>query len=201
MPENQNEPTFGHEVVNEALNKAVYLPAYAVSKKVGMSSYILSKLTSSLHVVYRSTDRRVNLGLNLKFEVKKQKVLGYTRKTDSGWEYSEKAVGLLQAYKQLFPDFIAGLEKNQRQDIYIAEEMYPQGDSVGSIKKIEEWLKKSKIKELERVDLEAMQLDKVMRIFLVLGSWFLVLGSWFIMRKQFRCNHCMLTSCVIPYVI
>lgn len=141
--------------------KSVYLPSFVVNKKVGISSLILSKLTSSLHVVYRSTDRRVNLGLNLKFEGKKQKVLGYTRKTDSGWEFSQKAVELLQEYKTLFPEFIAGLERRAREDFYIAEELYPGGNSTEMIKKIEDWLKKSRVRDFERVDLDAEQLDKV----------------------------------------
>lgn len=137
------------------------MPSFVVNKKVGISGLILSKLTSSLHVVYRSTDRRVNLGLNLKFEGKKQKVLGYTRKTDSGWEFSQKAVALLQEYKQLFPEFIEGLERKARSDFYIAEELYPNGDSTAKIKAIEDWLKKSKVRDFERVDVDAQQLDKV----------------------------------------
>lgn len=44
-------------------------------------------------------DSKINLGLNLKFEAKSQKVLGYTQKTDSGWEYSERAVQLIEEYK------------------------------------------------------------------------------------------------------
>ncbi|KAG0260553.1 hypothetical protein BG011_001826 [Mortierella polycephala] len=156
----QGEPTFGHEIVKEALSSTVYMPSFIVNKKVGISGLILSKLTSSLHVVYRATDRRVNLGLNLKFEGKKQKVLGYTRKTDSGWEFSQKAVALLQEYKELFPEFIDGLEKKARSDFYIAEELYPNGDSTAKIRQVEEWLKKSKVKEFERVDLDAQQLDK-----------------------------------------
>ncbi|KAK5821234.1 exoribonuclease [Linnemannia elongata] len=158
--EHKGEPTFGHEIVKEALSGSIYQPSFVVNKKVGISALILSKLTSSLHVVYRSTDRRINLGLNLKFEGKKQKVLGYTRKTDSGWEFSQKAIALLQEYKKLFPEFIDGLEKRARSDFYIAEELYPNGDSVEKIKRIEDWLKKSKVKDFERVDLDAEQLDK-----------------------------------------
>ncbi|KAG0306431.1 5'-3' exoribonuclease 1 [Dissophora globulifera] len=161
IPSDQKgEPNFGHEVVKQSLANTVYLPVFVVSKKVGMSTIILSKLTSSLHVVYRSTDRRVNLGLNLKFEGKRQKVLGYTRKADNGWEFSQKAVALLQEYKQLFPEFIEGLERNARADFFIAEEMYPTGDSTERIKGIEEWLKRSKVKDFERVDVDAQQLDK-----------------------------------------
>ncbi|KAG0217461.1 5'-3' exoribonuclease 1 [Mortierella sp. NVP41] len=158
--EQKGEPTFGHEIVKEALSGAVYQPSFVVNKKVGISALILSKLTSSLHVVYRSTDRRINLGLNLKFEGKKQKVLGYTRKTDSGWEFSQKAIALLQEYKRLFPEFIDGLERRARSDFYMAEELYPNGDSAEKIKRIEDWLKKSKVKDFERVDLDAEQLDK-----------------------------------------
>ncbi|KAF9926111.1 5'-3' exoribonuclease 1 [Linnemannia zychae] len=158
--EHKGEPTFGHDIVKKALSETVYHPSFYVSKNVGISPLILSKLTSSLHVVYRSTDRRVNLGLNLKFEAKKQKVLGYTRKTDGGWEFSQKAITLLQEYKKLFPEFIDGLEKRARSDFYIAEELYPNGDSTEKIKQIEDWLKKSKVKEFERVDLDAQQLDK-----------------------------------------
>ncbi|KAK3846807.1 MAG: XRN 5'-3' exonuclease N-terminus-domain-containing protein [Linnemannia gamsii] len=158
--EHKGEPTFGHEIVKEALSGFVYQPSFVVNKKVGISALILSKLTSSLHVVYRSTDRRINLGLNLKFEGKKQKVLGFTRKTESGWEFSQKAIALLQEYKKLFPEFIDGLEKRARSDFYVAEELYPNGDSVEKIKRIEDWLKKSKVKDFERVDLDAEQLDK-----------------------------------------
>ncbi|KAG0358476.1 5'-3' exoribonuclease 1 [Podila minutissima] len=156
----QGEPNFGHDIVKALAAKSVYLPSFVVNKKVGISALILSKLTSSLHVVYRATDRRVNLGLNLKFEGKKQKVLGYTRKTDSGWEFSQKAVDLLQEYKTLFPEFIAGLERRSREDFYIAEELYPGGNGTEMIKRIEDWLKKSRVRDFERVDLDAEQLDK-----------------------------------------
>ncbi|KAG0023624.1 5'-3' exoribonuclease 1 [Entomortierella chlamydospora] len=158
--DDKGEPTFGHEVVKESLSGSVYMPSFVVNKKVGISGLILSKLTSSLHVVYRATDRRVNLGLNLKFEGKKQKVLGYTRKTDSGWEFSQKAVALLQEYKELFPEFIEGLEQRAKSDFYIAEELYPSGNSTEKIKKIEDWLRKSKVKDFERVDVDAQQLDQ-----------------------------------------
>jgi hypothetical protein len=47
-----------------------------------------------------TSGQRINLGLNLKFDAKKQKVLGYTRKSnDSSWEYSDKAIELLSEYK------------------------------------------------------------------------------------------------------
>lgn len=50
-------------------------------------------------MIQGTTDQKVNAGLNLKFEAKGQKVLGYTRKSEGGWEYSEKAISLIAEYK------------------------------------------------------------------------------------------------------
>lgn len=79
-------------------NQAGWLPSHAVSRQLRVPPLSLAKVTSSL-MVSVSGDSKVNLGLNLKFEAKSQKVLGYTRKTDGGWEYSPKAVKLVSDYK------------------------------------------------------------------------------------------------------
>lgn len=44
-------------------------------------------------------NQKSNLGLSLKFEGKSMKVLGYSRKSDQGWEFSEKAVELVREYR------------------------------------------------------------------------------------------------------
>lgn len=54
-------------------------------------------------------DQRVNIGLNLKFEARGQKVLGYSRKGDGGWEYSQRAVDLIQEYRERFPEVAQAL--------------------------------------------------------------------------------------------
>lgn len=80
---------------------------------VGMSGLTLSKITSSL-LLHGMTDQRVNVGLNLKFEAKGQKVLGYSRKGENGqWEYSGKAIELIREYKQKFPEIISTLDTNR----------------------------------------------------------------------------------------
>lgn len=66
-----------------------------------MSALTLSKISSSL-MITGLNDQRTNAGLNLKFEARSQKVLGYTRKTDAGWEYSDKAIALVSEYKVSF---------------------------------------------------------------------------------------------------
>jgi len=61
-----------------------------VAQMLNLHPLVLSKLTSAFNVM--SSGLRLNLGLNLKFEAKKLKVLGYSRKNASGWEYSNKAI-------------------------------------------------------------------------------------------------------------
>ena len=63
-----------------------------------MSGLTLSKISSSL-MMLGPNDTKVNAGLNLKFEAKSLKVLGYTRKTESGWEFSTTGIELIMAYK------------------------------------------------------------------------------------------------------
>ncbi|CAG8501716.1 6462_t:CDS:10, partial [Acaulospora colombiana] len=155
-----DEPDFGKKVAREFSERVKYFPSYVVAKKLGMSGLTLSKLTASLHVIYGPTDQRVNLGLNLKFEAKKQKVLGYTRKTKEGWEYSEKAMQILSLYKQKFPEFIQGLENKHKEEIYSAEDFFPEEEAVTKINAIKEWLKTVTIRDLENVSLESEQLDK-----------------------------------------
>lgn len=120
-----------------------------------MNSLALSKITSSFSVLIG--DERNNLGLNLKFEAKKLKVLGFSRRGQNGWEFSERAVALLQEYKQKFPDFFAGVEKNPHGDIYSDTDFYPPEISKEKMREIKAWLKK--LDKLEKVPLDAQQLD------------------------------------------
>ncbi|CAG8541099.1 11047_t:CDS:10, partial [Ambispora leptoticha] len=151
------EPAFGREIAQDFTRRVRYYPSFVVAKRLGISGLTLSKLTASLHVIGKVTEQRSNLGLNLKFEAKKQKVLGYTRKSkDSGWEYSDKAIQLLQEYKRKFPEFVQGLE-NMHKD---AEDFYDKEVAVDKINEIREWLKSVEVREFERVALEAEQLDK-----------------------------------------
>ncbi|CAG8482069.1 11267_t:CDS:10 [Paraglomus occultum] len=154
-----DDHVFGLEVANQFHKRVQYHHSYNVAKKLGISGLALSKLTSSLHVICEQ--HRVNLGLNLKFEAKKQKVLGYTRKAvEGGWDYSDKAIELVAEYKRKFPEFIAALESKHKDEIYRAEDFYPQDVASAKIHEIKTWLNTVEVSDLERVSLDAEQLDK-----------------------------------------
>ena len=124
---------------------------------LGLNALVLSKLTSSMQVQHG--ENRVNLGLNLKFEAKKQKVLGYSRKIDRGWEYSEKAIQLIQQYMIRFPAFIAGIQQNSQGNIYEATDIFPASEAKAKVQEIQAWLKEVESKSFEKVPLDAEQLD------------------------------------------
>lgn len=151
------EPEFGREIVQRAERSNQWIPSFAVAKQLQLNPLVLSKLTSSFSV--NSSGLRLNLGLNLKFEGKKLKVLGYSRKGQTGWEYSPKAINLIQQYMLNFPEFIAGIAMKPRGDIYDDTDFYPPETAKQKVKEITAWLKENNARGFEKVPLDADQLD------------------------------------------
>jgi 5'-3' exoribonuclease 1 len=151
------EPEFGRQIAQQAERLNPYTPSYAVARMLNLNPLVLSKITSSFQVL--TVDGKVNLGLNLKFEAKKLKVLGYSRRGPSGWEFSNKAIQLLQQYMVRFPHFIAAVQQNPQASVYSATELFPAAEAQGRIKEIQSWLKSIESKGFEKVPLDAEQLD------------------------------------------
>ena len=152
------EPEFGHDVAWKAERQTPYTPSYQVARMLHLHPLVLSKLTSAFKV--SSSGLQLNLGLNLKFEAKKQKVLGYSRKNATGWEYSQKAIDLLVTYMTKFPEFIATIGSNPTGDGWDDTTFYPDPHQAKiKMKEIGNWLKSVETKDFERVPLEAEQMD------------------------------------------
>ncbi|KAJ4346863.1 exonuclease II Exo2 [Didymosphaeria variabile] len=151
------EPEFGREVARQAEKLVPYFPSYVVARQLHMPPLALSKLTASFFV--NSSGMKLNLGLNLKFEAKKMKVLGYSRKSANGWEYSQRAVDLLAQYMIKFPDFIAAIIKNPTGDGWEDTDFFASEVAKQKVKEIGAWLKELQTKSFEKVPLDAEQLD------------------------------------------
>lgn len=148
---------------NELLAKLVqnrtpdkYYPSYEISKRLKISGLALSKITSSMLI--ESDDTRTNIGLNLKFEAKGQKVLGYSRRSADGWQFSEKTLSLLQEYRTRFPEVIQKLMADPSKDFRAARDFFGE-NSTQRMKEMKEWIKSTGIRQLEAVPLFAEQLD------------------------------------------
>ncbi|CAK7211474.1 exonuclease II Exo2 [Sporothrix bragantina] len=155
----EKESDFAHSIVHRADRTNRYTPSYAVAKSLDLHPLSLSKITSSFYV-FSVGNLKVNLGLNLKFEAKKQKVLGYSRKSGTGWEFSGPAIQLIANYMVAFPDFFAGLKYlPQNRDIKDTDIWPDQAVASKRVKEIGAWLKTQETNKLERVPLDAEQLD------------------------------------------
>ncbi|KAK3377759.1 XRN 5'-3' exonuclease N-terminus-domain-containing protein [Podospora didyma] len=158
VPE-KREPDFARRIIQVAESSMHYTPSYMVSKQLDLHPLTLSKITSS-YFVKTVGDLRVNLGLNLKFEGRKQKVLGYSRKSGTGWEFSTAAVHLIVEYMTRFPDFFAGVKKNPSGSELSEKDLWSDPTVASArVKEIGQWLKTLKTSSMDRVPLDAEQLD------------------------------------------
>jgi 5'-3' exoribonuclease 1 len=152
------EVEFGKNVISSHAHGTRYMTAHTVAKQLRLNNLVLSKITASFTISALGLDR-INLGLNLKFEAKKLKVLGYSRRGEHGWEYSDKAVQLINTYKTKFPEFFDGIARNPQSSEWKDTDFYPAETATAKIKEIAAWLKSIESKNFEKVPLDAEQLD------------------------------------------
>lgn len=153
------EPEFSRSIIQQAEKGNPYTPSFAIAKQLGVHPLVLSKITSSFQVL-TSAGLKLNLGLNLKFEGRKLKVLGYSRKSNTGWEFSNLAIQLIANYMVTFPDFFAAVQKHaQKSDIYDTDLWNDQSVASQRLKDLSAWLKKQETSKFEKVTLDAEQLD------------------------------------------
>ncbi|KAH6892271.1 XRN 5'-3' exonuclease N-terminus-domain-containing protein [Thelonectria olida] len=165
------EIEFGKDMIYQAERQNPYTPSYAVAKKLGVHPLVLSKITSSYQII-TSAGLKLNLGLNLKFEGRKLKVLGYSRKSQTGWEFSSTAIKLIADYMVTFPDFFAAIQREpQKSDVLDTDLWNDPAVAAEKVKEVGAWLRAQETSKFERVPLEAEQLDsEVVRALATVGE-------------------------------
>ncbi|ETS76838.1 hypothetical protein PFICI_10712 [Pestalotiopsis fici W106-1] len=155
----KTEPSFAKGIIQQAERENPYWPSYSLAQKLRMPPLVLSKITASFFV-QTIGGMRVNLGLNLKFEARKQKVLGYSRKSKTGWEFSPAAVQLIAEYIAAFPDFFQAIKNNPQGSELNETDIFPDPSYASQrIKEMGAWIKNTDRGNFEKVPLEAEQLD------------------------------------------
>lgn len=153
------ERDFTRAIIEKAERENKYIPSYAVAKMLNLHALVLSKITSSFQVLTMNGSIKVNLGLNLKFEGKKLKVLGYSRKSQTGWEFSAAAIKLISSYMVQFPDFFAAIQRNPQGNEINDTDLFHPDKAAARVKEIGSWLKTLETSKFDRVPLDADQLD------------------------------------------
>ncbi|KAA8915313.1 hypothetical protein TRICI_002542 [Trichomonascus ciferrii] len=104
------EPGFGIKAAIHERQSFRYYPSYEIAKMIKMHPLMLSKITSSFLVLVGN--KKYDAGLSLKFEAKRLKVLGYSRRGQRGWEFTPQTIQLIQEYRQQFPDVCQALSEH-----------------------------------------------------------------------------------------
>jgi len=86
----------GDIVINAALFTCRVTPTYAIASVLKLNLLILSTTITSFTAVV--DDNYLNLWLNWKFEAKKLKLSGYSRRGYNGWEFAQQATDIIKEY-------------------------------------------------------------------------------------------------------
>ncbi|XP_050453967.1 5'-3' exoribonuclease 1 isoform X2 [Cataglyphis hispanica] len=151
------EPTF--EVIKQAYaqQRTRYMHGSIAAQRLGISSHLLSRITGTIYVIQASKEEiaKHNVGLNLKFNKKNEEMPGYTRKENSQWLYSTKAIELIRNYMTKCPNFFERLAQNVANDIFQEEELFDKGSN--ELKDTVAWLKT----QLDGIESRACGMDIV----------------------------------------
>lgn len=151
------QENFAYRSMLKAEGSKQYIPSHVLCRRLGIGGLTLSKITSSIMIVEKpGSDNKTNIGLSMKFEAKGQKVLGYSQKTESGWEYSFCAINLIEEYLHRFPEIRDRLEV-RGSEILRAQDIFPY-EPATKLAELKEWIKSKGVRDFERVPLEAESL-------------------------------------------
>uniref|UniRef100_UPI00358E17BF 5'-3' exoribonuclease 1-like isoform X2 n=1 Tax=Myxine glutinosa TaxID=7769 RepID=UPI00358E17BF len=152
-----SEPEFHKVIQNQQALSVRYSPGYIVASRIGISPYMLSRITGTIYVVRGSKngpkgDQRCNVGLNLKFSQRNEEVRGYTRREGSEWLYSAATEGLLSTYVQRFPDLFRYLSRWPNEYLFYEDDIWPSDEESGAdyIQVITQWLRSLPISSIAR---------------------------------------------------
>ncbi|RZF36429.1 hypothetical protein LSTR_LSTR010849 [Laodelphax striatellus] len=140
-----SEPDFRTAKAISQKLKGQYVSGAVLGNKLGLTGHLLSRITGSIFISKDASEdaRKVNVGLNLKFNRKNQEVCGYTKRLpDNKWLYSPKAEELLIGYLKVASDLIKNLSSNVGNDVFLLEDVFPENGEK-RLSEITSWLKES----------------------------------------------------------
>ncbi|XP_055541135.1 5'-3' exoribonuclease 1 isoform X2 [Wyeomyia smithii] len=125
-----------------------YLNTQDAASMIGISLNLLNRLSSTILIMPGSrrsvqADERgkMNIGLQLRMHTQNEETVGYTKKTNKTWMYSEKAIQLIKDYYEKVPHLFGRLEHFGKYDNLFEDEMFGENKDDGiSLKELMAWI-------------------------------------------------------------
>lgn len=156
------EPPIGSRLAQKEFNETRFLPSYVASKQLGIDPLFLSKITSKFFVTVNK--QKSNIGLEMKLDAQRQRIIGYTRRGVKVWEFTPRALDLIRNYLRAFAPIFQRLSASKAftPDMDSIFPDVPPIELKASIDKMRQWLRdyKEKNPEYELVSLETEALSK-----------------------------------------
>ncbi|XP_032239667.2 5'-3' exoribonuclease 1 isoform X2 [Nematostella vectensis] len=125
-----------------------YLPSHVVAQKMGISSSLLGKITAKFFIEQGSREKskgqgnkKIDIGLNLKLTKQNKELLGYTRRTQNGWMFTQAARNVITQYINKFPKLFDALATLQQSDQVYEADMLDHGIDLSVLTDVQNWLK------------------------------------------------------------
>ncbi|KAJ8673539.1 hypothetical protein QAD02_004801 [Eretmocerus hayati] len=136
------EPNWTSLFDNFFANKISYIGCPYIAKELKISPTLISRITGSFIVTEISEEggpKYHDIGLHLKIPKNNKELLGYTKKINDRWSYSDKVKQLLSNYKEKFPNLFAKLPKDPNSASIILKDLSAEG--LNELNLIKSWLK------------------------------------------------------------
>nr|CAD7460816.1 unnamed protein product [Timema tahoe] len=150
------EPNLEHVVKMQQVSGNNYMMCNDAASYLGISPHLLSRITGTIYIIkgaqteYTESASKVNVGLNLKFNKKNEEIPGYTKKENTTWLYSKKAVKLVKDYINQFPELFDYLSQNKNtgNDMFFEIHIFPNERT--KLSEIQTWLKEQAYSKIAR---------------------------------------------------
>lgn len=148
------EPDFRLAKDVQSVASQRYVNAYEAASYLGMHQSVFSLITGTCLIV--NGDKRfplpdntpkTNIGLQLKFPKRNEETVGYSKKIDQKFLYSQKAINLVERYYFRWPQIFQAIGRNSN-DTYFETTLFP--GQVGKLQEVTAWLKEQGHSKAER---------------------------------------------------
>ncbi|XP_071945753.1 5'-3' exoribonuclease 1-like [Antedon mediterranea] len=152
-----HEPDFQSIISRQENYEQQYFPGFRLAQRLGISGHLLSRITGTIYVE-GDGKRRINVGLNLKFNRTNQEIPGFSKKDKQGWTYSSQVHQILVQYMRMFPELFRVLsQRTNATDNFTEDEIFGDTPRLNELKK---WLDGQECMKVMRVQSGVKQLGE-----------------------------------------